>query len=261
MESSEQYYSRTWEISSLAYQELGFYEWCIGKINRGTHILEIGTGIGLATLALIKAGFIVSSLEENVYNFEKAKKNLLVLKRDINYLNSINEARQYFGKNNIILSNFITDWNEVVNVIKYDTVICWFVGVHPMAHMNPHLIELGYNKRNFGHYRSLIYNRIFQVISIRLEVGGIINLIERINILTSEQIEEERQSFDIDYDLERYGLTVEKIEQLPIGDISLIPGIETIPVEQGAIPLEEKVPNGTLTSYTIVKYKEVKLDV
>ena len=257
MESSEHYYSRTWELASLAYKEHGFYKWCIDQITIGNHILEIGTGIGIATLDLLEAGFAVSSLEENIHNFEKARKRLSDSGKSINFLLSIKEAQQTFGKNNLIKSNFITEWNEVVNVIKYDTVVCWFVGVHHMAHMNPNLIELGYKKRDFWHYRYLIYNRIFQVISLRLPVGGVISLIERAKVLTTDQVTEELKSFSKNYELEAHGLRLEKIEQLPIGDINSIPGIKMLAIKEGIVT-NEKV-NAAIIAYTIVRFKEADL--
>lgn len=254
MESSEQYYSRTWEAASLAYKELGFYNWCIERIPNGTHILEIGTGIGIATLALLEEGFVVSSLEENNHNFEKARKRLSESGKEVNFLLSIKEARENYGKNNLIKSNFIIEWNDVVNVIKYDTVICWFVGVHHMAHENHDMIKLGYSERDFGHYRDLIYNRIFQVISLKLPVGGVISLVERIGVLTSDQIAEEQKWFEEAYELETYGLKLEKIEQLPIGDMSSIPGIKMVAVKEGAVPIEEEKQSAVIISYTIIKF-------
>jgi hypothetical protein len=259
MESSEKYYSRTWEISSIAYKERGFYKWCIERITKGVNILEIGTGIGITMLDLIEAGFVVSSLEDNLFNYEKSKKRLVDSGKKVNYLMSITEARQKFGENNLIRSNFITEWNEVVNVVKYDTVICWFVGVHHNAHENPELIELGYDQRDFGHYRHLIYNRIFQVISLRLPVGGIISLIERVGLFTADQLEQELKEFGDDYELEKYGLKLEKIEQLPIGDITKMPGIKMVAVKEGATPIEESTPDAAFIAYTIIKFKDVSL--
>jgi hypothetical protein len=257
METSEAYYSRTWEAASLAYEERGFYKWCISQIPKGKHILEIGTGIGIVTLALMEAGVTVSSLEENLLNFEKARHRLGTSRGDVNFINGIKDARQFFGENNLIKSNFITDWSQVVNVIKYDTVICWFVGVHPMAHTNAELVKLGYTGKNFANYRDLIYNRIFQVISLRLEVGGVISLIERTSPFAEEVIEHERKDFEEFYDLEKYGLRIEKIAQLPIGDITSLPGIEMVAVKDGATAIDEPIRNAVLLSYTIVKYKDV----
>jgi hypothetical protein len=257
METSEAYYSRTWEAASLAYEKRGFYKWCISQIPKGEYILEIGTGIGIVTLALMEAGVTVSSLEENILNFEKARHRLATSRFDVRFLNAIKEARQFFGENNLIKSNFITDWREVVNVIKYDTVICWFVGVHPMAHTNSELLKLGYTEKNFANYRDLIYNRIFQIISLRLEVGGVISLIERTSPLTEEGIEHERKDFQDFYDLEKYGLMIENITQLAIGDITSLPGIEMVAVKDGATPIEDPIRNAVLLSYTIVKYKDV----
>jgi hypothetical protein len=125
MESSEEYYSRTWEASSLYYKEQGFYKWCIERIPSGKHILEIGTGIGIPMIDLIEAGYIVSSLEDNANNFQKAKKRITASGKPVNFLISTTEARQKFGECNLVKSNFITEWGEIVNVIKYDTVICW----------------------------------------------------------------------------------------------------------------------------------------
>jgi hypothetical protein len=257
METSEAYYSRTWEAASLAYEKRGFYKWCISQIPKGEYILEIGTGIGIVTLALMEAGVTVSSLEENILNFEKARHRLATSRFDVRFLNAIKEARQFFGENNLIKSNFITDWREVVNVIKYDTVICWFVGVHPMAHTNSELLKLGYTEKNFANYRDLIYNRIFQIISLRLEVGGVISLIERASPLTEEGIEHERKDFQDFYGLEKYGLMIENITQLAIGDITSLPGIEMVAVKDGATPIEDPIRNAVLLSYTIVKYKDV----
>jgi hypothetical protein len=258
METSEAYYSRTWEAASLAYKKRGFYTWCISQIPKGEHILEIGTGIGIVTLALMEAGFTVSSLEENRLNFEKAQQRLAASRDDVNFIRAIKDARQFFGENNLIRSNFITDWSEVVNVIEYDTVICWFVGVHPMAHTDAELVKLGYTNKNFANYRDLIYNRIFQVISLRLVVGGVISLIERTSPFTEEGIEQERKDFQDFYDLEKYGLRVQKIEQLAIGDITSLPGIEMVAVKDGATPIEGPVRNAVLLSYTIVKSKDVQ---
>lgn len=257
MESSEQYYSREWESSSLAFKERGFYKWCIEQIPNGIHILEIGAGIGIATLDLIEIGYIVSSLEDNIHNFEKAKKRLSDSGKKVNFLMSIAGAREKFGENNLIKSNFITEWGAVVNDVKYNTVICWFVGVHHNAHENLELRELGYTERDFGKYRELIYNRIFQVISLRLSVGGIISLIERVGILSQDEIEEELKWFNEAYELENYGLKLEKIIQLPIGDITEMPGIRMAAVKEGELPIENPNPEVALLSYIIKKVKDV----
>lgn len=257
MESSEQYYSRNWEASSLYYKEQGFYKWCIDRIPRGKQILEIGTGIGIPMIDLIEAGYIVSSLEDNAHNFQKARERIIASGKSVNIVMSITEAQQKLGECNLIKSNFITEWDKVVNVIKYDTVICWFVGVHHNAHMNLELRKLGYTDRDFGHYRYLIYNRIFQVTALRLAVGGVISLIERVGILSEEQIQEEIKGFSEDYELEKYGLKLEKIEQSPIGDITQMPGIKMVAVKDGALPMEDPVPQATMLAYTIIKVKDV----
>ncbi len=144
----------------------------------------------------------------------------------------------------------------MVNVIKYDTVICWFVGVHHTAHENHDMIKLGYTKRDFGQYRDLIYNRVIKVISLRLPIGGIISLIERIGILSSDEILEEHEWFENAYMMETYGLKLEKIEQLPIGDMSLMPRIKMVAVKEGAVPINDEKANAAIVCYTIIKFKE-----
>jgi hypothetical protein len=123
--------------------------------------------------------------------------------------------------------------------------------------MNLELRKLGYSERDFGHYRHLIYNRIFQVIALRLVLGGVISLIERVGILSEKQIQEEMKGFSEDYELDKYGLKLEKIEQLPIGDMTEMPGIKMVAVKEGALPIEDPTPQAAIIAYTIIKVEHV----
>ena len=65
------------------------------------------------------------------------------------------------------------------------------------------------------------------------------------------------KGFSEDYEFEKYGLKLEKIEQLPIGDMTQMPGIKMVAVKEGALPIEHPTPQAAMIAYTIIKVKDV----
>ena len=43
-----------------------------------------------------------------------------------------------------------------------------------------------------------------------------------------------------------------------MGDITNMPGIKMVAIKEGALPMEEPNPEAAITSYTIIKVKEVQ---
>jgi hypothetical protein len=248
---AEESYSNEWEQSSIAYEQKKYYDWCINQIQDSTSIIEIGTGIGICTEKLLKNGRKITSIEENVANYQKAK---------IRLENSgliINSVDGQIEENNLIFANFITDNSlhpEILNHLEYDTIICWFMGVHSIAHYKLELIELGYNSREPLDYRDLIYDKLFSETSKKLPENGMISLIERTNILKSdEEMEENKTLFSNYYKLDNYGLAIEKIEQFPIENLNKLEGIEMKAYDSKGMIIDNSETQSYALTSTLIK--------
>src|SRR5262245_32194175 len=69
-------YASSWDISSGKFEADGQCAWMASQLTGYNRILEIGTGLGRSTLALLSSGHQVVSTDENLYCLESAKKFL-----------------------------------------------------------------------------------------------------------------------------------------------------------------------------------------
>jgi hypothetical protein len=58
-------YVAAWSVSSESLDSGGHYDWMAGHLHGRTKILEIGTGVGGGTVALLRRGHLVVSIDEN----------------------------------------------------------------------------------------------------------------------------------------------------------------------------------------------------
>lgn len=257
IKEAERSYSIEWEQSSKAYEENGYYDWCIDHVQECTGILEIGTGIGICTEKLITQGFQVTSVEEVPLNFQKSQYRLQKAGLDFNIINRKIGNKIKIGENNLVQSDFITDQSlhsDLISQINFDGVICWFVGSHTMTHEKADLRKLGYTERHPPTYRDFIYDKIFNETSKYLAKGGLINLVERTNILSDEDRIEQVKLFSDYYKLADFGLKVKSIDQTQIENIHNLPGINmTAYNNDEALTTAEAGNSFALTSTTIVK--------
>ncbi|WP_370409027.1 rRNA adenine N-6-methyltransferase family protein [Tenacibaculum dicentrarchi] len=228
IKEAELNYSQSWEVTSNEYEKLGFYNWNLDQIENAENILEIGGGIGIVTEKIIKKGVKITSIESNESNFKVLSERLKTY--PINIIENTNLTK--LGKHdcNIIKANFITDnnLNELISKLgNFDTIICWFMGVHALAHMDSNLKEIGYSEKNPLEYRDLIYMKIFSVISKKLPVDGAISLIERgVFFDTQEKIDTYIREFTRFYNLDINGLKIVSLNQHKVENIKKIDGIK-----------------------------------
>ena len=76
VDKSFQRYAIEWKMSSEFHQHEGDYDWMASQLPEVGFTFEIGTGSGLSTLALLRAGNRVLGLDQNIYMLQVAKKRL-----------------------------------------------------------------------------------------------------------------------------------------------------------------------------------------
>lgn len=190
-------YIPEWNITSSFFDEQGYYTWMSNQVSGYEHILEIGCGVGYSTLALLKNGHSVTSIEENPECIDATKllleKNgfsVKTIKRGIplersperyeiiyNHIN-INSTENFNAL--IIEGDALTD-EKLVKWLsqnkKFDAVVCWLLGTHNYRGNN---IRIDLNQiRNAFEHRIYVQNKVYELADIILRDDGVLNVIDR----------------------------------------------------------------------------------
>jgi hypothetical protein len=231
IKKSKLLYSDEWRETSDEYSILGIYDWCVRQICDSSNVLEIGSGTGNSTIKILESGKNVTSIESNEYNFLLTKKRILLSNLNSSFFDSDVFNFTNLTENNLILSDYIDTpkiFQELVGYKKFNAIICWLLGVHSAAHLEEHLQKRGYVKRSPEDYRDMVYNTIFQFSAEKLRTDSIISIIERNSWQegNAELISEHIKTFSEYYELEKYNLKVDSVNELEIEGMNKIAGIK-----------------------------------
>lgn len=118
-------YATGWEISSKDMFEHGYYDWMCKQIcgHGYKNILEVGSGVGYNTLALIKNGFSVISMDKDENCVDYAKKICSKSGYKIGDIHDYENSDVVFILNDILFNSISFE------DISIDLIVCWNVGI------------------------------------------------------------------------------------------------------------------------------------
>lgn len=199
-------YANDWnERDSADFEKEGYYEWMTSFVEGYTKILEIGTGSGRSTAALLNAGHKVISIEENVecikiaQGYLKKKFKCQCIYRgnikpnhskgtySVSYKtieNIDSDADVILLEGDILKDQHLYDWLKTS--AKIDAIVCWLIGSHAYRIKNEILAEDHNEVVLPDDYRFLNQNFIYDLANVILKDNGILNIIDRTRILTEK---------------------------------------------------------------------------
>lgn len=153
-------YARLWRENSRVHTINGDYAWMAAFLKSPCRILEVGTGIGHSTLALLQRGHQVVGIEENIACLRDASKLLssngiehLVIERG--HISSADNSKYSIHyddlpdqihpvctlvESDILNDPMLTQW--IFQFGGLNAITCWLLGTHNMRHANQALTPL-----------------------------------------------------------------------------------------------------------------------
>ena len=126
-------YANEWETQSQYFHTKSYYSWMASLLEQNSNIVEIGSGCGLGTLALINAGHKVICVESNLDCVNATIKTLTSNSIKTKLVSSIKDAVNFFRP--IIMIDVLklkdSEWQILVGQAKLNTIVCWLFGTYP----------------------------------------------------------------------------------------------------------------------------------
>lgn len=189
-------YASRWRVTAGSFDAAGHYEWMAEQVRDYHRVLEVGTGVGHSTLALLRAGHQVVGVDENPDCLQQAKNLItasgmdceLVLRGDFalgkdgHYTIAYAEVAPSQSPPTCLLvegdvlgdTNLIT-WLEAEN--RFDAVVCWLIGTHKARPASSAVRRSGIG--SVGEYRLLVQNTVYELADHLLRPAGMLNVIDR----------------------------------------------------------------------------------
>lgn len=190
-------YAKQWSSTNAEkFEGDGHYDWMASFIKGKMRVLEIGTGDGRGTLAMLARGHSVVSVDENPACLRIAEDRLSEA--------GIRYCIHYRGKVRILDNCYRIDYRyrkqeipssgealllegDTVSDLKlltwltevgpFDAVVCWLIGTHEARMCNTAVQEFGV--AGYHEYRLLVQNRVYELADSILASGGLLHVVDR----------------------------------------------------------------------------------
>jgi len=194
MAKERQLYAEGWANGHAAqFEGAGAYAWMAEHVHGFNRILEIGTGDGRGTIALLRAGHSVVSVDENTACLERAVTTI----RDAGFecqtlwrgkvsgaadgysisYDDISLMPQQSSRAILIEGDTLTDdglLSWLHSIEPFDAVACWLIGSHRARQLNVAL-----PKEDAGSYRLRVQNALHLLSDRVLRPGGVLHIVDR----------------------------------------------------------------------------------
>jgi len=167
MSNDKKNYAQQWDKSASFFYDNSEYSWMGSHIAPYKKVLEVGCGTGQSTLALLKMGHKVISIEKNEYCLNKAKE--LIVANGYSY-SETTPSDVIFICNDIANEVFL---KKLISQ-EFDVVICWNVGTYwsksMIQYYLPFMLDYGLTtedikenpESSYGEYVQWLSGRIAQ---------------------------------------------------------------------------------------------------
>lgn len=213
-------YLASWSATAATLRRDGHYAWMASFLEGRPLVLEIGTGSGESTLALLEAGHTVVGVEENPLCLERAERlirdagfgvvrehreELHASARDYAITYSRPTSRIERGTAVLLEGDTLNDDGLVEWLAAsgpFDAIACWCIGSHPAR-----LANSAVGERDERSYRFLVQDGAYELADRILAPGGLYHVVDRCGVVTDEvrrtllRIHEDRAraaSFEVD---------------------------------------------------------------
>lgn len=195
MKAQRRYVDDWMKTSSEMYKN-GDYKWMCEYIKGKKRVLEIGTGAGYSTLELVRNGYSVVSIDENLDCLKETKRLLINEGFKAEVLNRgkfIEEKNSYrkeyssviYSKNDDVVYLIEGDVLNDKGLIKwlyttepFDAVLCWLLGTYDFRMNNSGLAS--YNMDSGFKYRMCTELMMAELCQTILNDDGIYNIVMRL---------------------------------------------------------------------------------
>ena len=191
-------YAADWSTNNAAAFEVGgHYDWMAEQLAGFPTVLDIGTGDGRPTLALLRRGHAVVSVDENPACVMLASDRLHaagfsapIVEREIG---RATDGRYYHvgyadvgravmpsaGGAVLVEGDVLHDQGlrEALRTLPpFDAVTCWLIGVHQAVHLNAAVNSMATDQST---YRLRVQNRAYELADEVLRPGGMLHIVDR----------------------------------------------------------------------------------
>ena len=176
------------------------YEWMAEFVEGYPRVLEIGTGTGEGTRALLERGHTVISIDENPECIKLAQNKLDATGKKVVY-----EARErlILGENGYTIQYSVPQRSPVeggallldgdlikdpelvtwlLDLPPIDALVCWLIGTHEARPANTLVLRRRVNDP--GEYRLCVQNRVYELADKVLRPEGVVHIVDRGEELT-----------------------------------------------------------------------------
>ena len=173
-------------------------------LNNHPRILEIGTGNGSGTLALMSSGHVVVSIDENPECLKIAKQNIetagfdavyeqreIIQPEPTGYNIAYAAPKSLIPKSGaLLLEGDILNDPALLEWIKkngpFDAIACWLIGTYYERTFNIGITGLGITSP--GEYRFRLHNHICRIADQVLANGAVLHIVDRSELPESQSV-------------------------------------------------------------------------
>ena len=172
-------YANEWATQSQYFHAQKYYSWMASLLEQNSNIVEIGSGCGLGTLALITAGHKVICVESNIDCVNATIKTLTSNSIKAKLVSSISEAVNSFSNNETPIINIDVlklkdgEWQILVGQAKLNTIVCWLFGTYPDDWVNH-----GFDKPS--ELREIIESTLSNILTRIFPPKSMLNIVNRV---------------------------------------------------------------------------------
>lgn len=189
-------YAERWHANATQFENDGHYDWMASFLAGRESVLEIGTGDGHGTIALLRAGHAVVSFDENPSCLNIAGEAVRAAGFDVERISRETVAggdgllygvryrpfavSAVVGKAFLIEGDVLNDpelW-EWAEAARFDAVACWLMGSHLARGYNEGL-RRNHRYSSGGEYRLRVQNKAYELADKVLKPGGILHVVDR----------------------------------------------------------------------------------
>lgn len=184
-------YANEWGTQSQYFHTKSYYSWMASLLEGNSNIVEIGSGCGLGTLALINAGHKVICVESNLDCVNATIKTLTSNSIKTKLVSSIEDAVKSFSnyETPVIMIDVLklkdSEWHILVDQAKLNTIACWLFGTYPDDWINH-----GFNEPS--KLREKIESTLSNILIKAFPPESTLNIVNRVGIDGNTNVQEKQ---------------------------------------------------------------------